>query len=276
MSKLDSTTRALATAAVPKPRRRFKWNSAAIAAFYVGLLLLWELICQLGWVAPYVLPAPSAIAQAMIAEWPTLMYNTWITLSETLLGFLIGSLIGFAIGIVIAYSAFLERLIYPAIVITQTVPKLALAPLFIIWFGVGLTPKVAITALICLFPVLINTVTGIKAVDPRLRQLMRSVSASRMQQFFMIDFPSSMPFVFAGLQVGITLAVTGALVGEWVGASEGLGYAILASNSQLRTASTFGSIVMISLLGVALFVAVRVLERIILPHQPKPSLTDAG
>lgn len=259
-----------------RSRSRRAAEIVGIVAFYVALVLLWELVCALGLVKPYILPAPSAIVEAAVLGWGPLVHNTWVTLSETLLGFVLGSLIGFLIGILIAYSRVVERLIYPAIIVTQTVPKLALAPLFIVWFGVGLAPKVAITALICLFPVLINTVTGIKAVDPRLRQLMDSVSASGFQRFRMIDLPSSAPFVFAGLQVGITLAVTGALVGEWVGASEGLGYAILLSNSQLRTPATFAAIVAISVLGITLFLLVRAVERLVLPHQPKPPLSDAG
>ena len=260
----------------PRPRLVDRLGPLPAAAFYLALLGLWELICQVGWVAPYILPAPSAIAQAIVASWDTLLHHTWITLLETVIGFLLGSGIGLVVGIAIAYSRLVERIIYPAIVVTQTVPKLALAPLFIIWFGVGLTPKVAVTALICLFPVLINTVTGIKSVDPRLRQLFASVSASRWQIFRMVELPTSLPNIFGGLQVGITLAVVGALVGEWVGSSEGLGYQILQANSQLRTADTFAGLVLVTLMGIVLFVIIRAIERYALPHQPHQALQEAG
>lgn len=273
------TETATSSADGERVRSKFSWRGwgpVLTAAFYLALLGLWELICRLDLVAAYILPAPSAIAVAIADGWDSLLHHTWVTFLETLLGFLLGSAIGLAAGILIAYSPLVERIIYPAIVITQTVPKLALAPLFIIWFGVGLTPKVAITALICLFPVLINTVTGVKSVDPRLRQLMNSVSATRFQVFRMIELPTSLPHIFGGLQVGVTLAVVGALVGEWVGSSEGLGYQILQSNSQLRTADTFAGLVLITLLGIVMFVAVRAAERWLLPHQPHHTLAESG
>ncbi|MFG1954851.1 ABC transporter permease [Micromonospora sp. NPDC048830] len=252
---------------------RRRMGTPVTAVFYLLLLALWELICRLELVAAYILPPPTAIAAAMVDGWALLLHHTWVTFVETTVGFVLGSLIGLLGGIAIAYSPLVERLVYPAVVITQTVPKLALAPLFLVWFGAGLTPKVAITALICLFPVLINTVTGIKGVDTRLRQLMASVSATRLQIFRMVELPTALPHIFGGLQVGITLAVVGALVGEWVGSSEGLGYQILQANSQLRTAETFAGLVMITLMGIVLFMVVRVLERLSLPHQPHESVT---
>jgi NitT/TauT family transport system permease protein len=177
----------------------------------------------------------------------------------------------------VAYYDRSERVVcYPAVIFTQTVPKLALAPLFIVWFGVGITPKVLITALICLFPVLVNTVVGVQGVDVRLRQLMSSVSASPWQVFRMIDLPTALPHIFGGLQVGVTLAVVGALVGEWVGSDKGLGYLILYDNSQLRTAEVFASLGFVTAMGILLFLMVRWLERLALPHRPPVEILMSG
>jgi NitT/TauT family transport system permease protein len=149
------------------------------------------------------------------------------------------------------------------------VPKLAVAPLFVVWFGVGVTPKIMITILICLFPVLVNAVAGMRAVDPRMLDLMHSVNASRWQIFTKIEFPNSAPYVFAGLKVGITLAVVGAIVGEWLGSNVGLGYRILAANSALRTELLFAALVALSVVGILLFGAVALLEHMLVPRQQR-------
>lgn len=267
----------------PRRRRRFSARSvreqAVVISFYVALVAVWELVVRAGLVAPYILPAPSMFLGELFGRLPLYAEHTMVTMNETLLGFALGSGVGFVLGLLIVYSRTMERIIYPAIIFTQTVPKLALAPLFTVWFGVGMLPKVLITALICLFPVLINTVTGLKSVDPRLRQLMNSVSASRWQLFRMIELPTALPSIFAGLQVGVTLAVVGALVGEWVGADRGLGYLIIYDNSQLRTSAVFASLVCVTVMGIVLFLLVRWLEKLLLPHRPHAdleSLPNAG
>ncbi|MCB1246802.1 MAG: ABC transporter permease, partial [Acidimicrobiia bacterium] len=214
-------------------------NAQAIA-FYVGLFVFWEYASGT-LIREYLLPAPSTIVEAMVDQWDPLVSNSWVTLQEILIGFAIGSGAGFLMGVGIFYSGFLRRVLYPGALFTQTVPKIALAPLFIVWFGVGQQPIIAITALICLFPVLINTVAGLESVDPRLLELMHSVSASGWQKFRMIHLPSGLPSIMAGLEVASTLAVVGALVGEFVGANAGLGYQILIANSRLRTDLLFAA-----------------------------------
>lgn len=243
-------------------------SSARIIAplFYVVLLLAWEGLCRAGFFAPYILPSPTGIARAVVRNFSQLMRHTQVTLVEILVGFLIGVLAGLALGLCIAYSRIVEQTVYPAIVVTQTIPMIALAPIFVIWLGVGLSPKVAITALICVFPIIINTVIGVKSVDSSARELLFSISASRWQVFRMVELPTALPHIFGGLQVGITLAVVGAIVGEWVGSSEGLGYFILQANSQLRTDQTFAGMFVIAALGIVLFGIVRGLDRLLLPH----------
>jgi NitT/TauT family transport system permease protein len=249
-------------------------RNAKALAFYAIVLVIWEAASRAGVIKEYLLPGPSLILAAMIDSWPDLVANSLTTLQEIILGFAIGSIIGFLLGIGIVYSRFLEQVIYPLVLMTQAVPKLAIAPLFIVWFGVGLMPTIAITALICLFPVLVNTVVGLRSVDPRLLQLMHSVSASGWQIFWMVRLPTAMPSIFAGLEIGVTLAVVGAIVGEWVGADAGLGYQILIANSQLQTANMFGALVAITAISAGLFIALKVIERIVLPrraHGQKPT-----
>lgn len=265
-----------APTALPRPSRRFTRTvpgNAKALAFYAAVLLLWEVASRAGLVKEYLLPGPSQIVAAMVDGWSDLMANSVTTLYEIIVGFGIGSAIGFILGVGIVYSRFLEQVIYPLVLMTQAVPKLAIAPLFIVWFGVGLAPTVAITALICLFPVLINTVVGLRSVDPRLLQLMHSVSASGWQVFWMIRLPTALPSIFAGLEIAVTLAVVGAIVGEWVGADSGLGYQILIANSQLQTANMFGALVAITLISAGLFACLRLVERFVLPRRAHGSPT---
>jgi NitT/TauT family transport system permease protein len=241
--------------------------NAQALAFYVALFFLWEWASG-NVIREFLLPAPSTIFEAMVADWDDLVANAWVTLKEILLGFGIGSGIGFLMGVGIFYSAFMRRVLYPGALLTQTVPKIALAPLFIVWFGVGQQPIIAITALICLFPVLINTVAGLENVDVQLLELMHSVSASGWQKFWMIHLPSGLPSIMAGLEVASTLAVVGALVGEFVGANAGLGYQILIANSRLRTDLLFAALVAVVVIGLVFFFSIKLVERLLIRRHP--------
>jgi NitT/TauT family transport system permease protein len=237
-------------------------NAQAIA-FYIGLFILWEWASG-NVIREFLLPAPSTIYEAIVDQWDDLLTNSWATLQEILIGFGIGSGVGFLMGVGIFYSGFLRRVLYPGALFTQTVPKIALAPLFIVWFGVGQQPIIAITALICLFPVLINTVAGLENVDPRLLELMHSVSASGWQKFWMIHLPAGLPSIMAGLEVASTLAVVGALVGEFVGANAGLGYQILIANSRLRTDQLFAALFAVVAIGLVFFFTIKLIERLLI------------
>lgn len=259
------------TATRPTPtlaRRRSKtvrriFGSAPAIVFYVALIVFWEIAYQLGWVRAFILPGPSLIFESMVANWESLLSNAIVTAREILIGFLLGSLIGFLLALGIFYSKALRTIIYPGAVVLQTIPKVALAPLFIIWFGVGETSIVAITALICLFPVLVNTVVGLEGVDPNLLEMMHSVSANGWQKFRMIYLPASLPSIFAGLEVGMSLAVVGAIVGEFVGARAGLGYQILMANSRIATDEVFAAVIIISVIGLIFYFLVRLLGKIL-------------
>lgn len=240
------------------------------------LLAVWEIEAQLKLLPPFVLPAPSAIVRATVQFWGLLLNDVGITTWEIVLGFAAGSLVGLALAIGIVFSRIIEQIVYPPAIVTQIVPKLAVAPLFVIWFGVGVTPKVMITLLICLFPVLVNAVSGMRAVDPRMLELMHSINASRWQVFTKVEFPNAGPYIFAGLKVGITLAVVGAIVGEWLGSNVGLGYRILAANSSLRTDLLFAAIAALSIVGIALYGLTALAERILLPSRPDVSAPEKG
>lgn len=257
---MPKETRLRATRA-PRVLKAIRGNIPAVL-FYVVLVVIWEIAYLAGAVRAFILPGPSLIWQSMVDNWDTLLTNGVVTAREILLGFVVGSLIGFVLALGIFYSKVLRRIIYPGAVFLQTVPKVALAPLFIIWFGVGENAIVAITALICLFPVLVNTVVGFEGVDVNLLEMMHSVSANGWQKFRMIYVPASLPSIVAGLEVGMSLAVVGAIVGEFVGARAGLGYQILMANSRIATDEVFAAIILISVLGMIFYFGIRVLGRV--------------
>jgi NitT/TauT family transport system permease protein len=244
-----------------------------IVAMIVGLVA-WEVLVIALAVPRFILPTPSAILQALIRFWDILLFDTGVTLFETIVGFITGSLVGLILAIGIVFSRVLEKIIYPPAIVTQVVPKLAVAPLFVIWFGIGMLPKIMIGIVICLFPVLVNAVTGMRAVDPRMLDLMHSINASRWQIFWKVEFPNSAPHIFAGLKIGITLAVVGAIVGEWLGSNAGLGHQILMANSQLRSDILFAALFMLSVIGMGLFGLIGVLESLMLPRQRQIGVFD--
>jgi NitT/TauT family transport system permease protein len=242
----------------------------------IAVFAVWELITAMQLVPKFLLPAPTAIVSSAIQFAPILLADSWVTLYEILLGFAIGSAVGLALATGIVFSRVVEQVVYPPTIVTQMVPKLAVAPLFVVWFGVGVTPKVMITVLICLFPVLVNAVAGMRAVDPRMLDLMHSVNASRWQIFTKVEFPNAAPYIFAGLKVAITLAVVGAIVGEWLGANIGLGYRILAANAALRTDLLFAAIGVLSLIGILLFGLIALLERVMIPGRRQVDTSTKG
>src|SRR5579875_1511051 len=236
----------------------------AIATLTV-VTVLWEVVVRLFQIPSFLIPAPSAIWQEFASRVELYANHTWITLYETLLGFLLAVVLGILAAIAIVYSRVLQSVVYPVILILQIVPKVAIAPLLLIWVGYGLQSKAVIALLVAFFPVVVSTATGMRAADPELLDLVKVLKGSRWQEFVMIRFPYALPFIFSGLKVAITLAVIGAIIGEFVGGNEGLGYLIVIANAQLRTAMSFSSFILLSLMGLALFAAVVVLERLIVP-----------
>ena len=233
------------------------------AAACLGLLVVaWQVIVTTLKISDFILPAPLEILRVTVRFFPQLMKHTWTTTSEILLGFAIGNVIAVIMAVFIVNSRFIERALYPLIIVSQTIPKVAVAPLFLIWFGSGLTPKVVITAIVCFFPTVVNTVQGLRATDEHAIDLLRLVAASRRQVFVKLQFPSALPYFFAGLKISIALAVIGAIIGEWVGANSGLGYLIMYSTQTLRTDLMFAALLVVSVLGIVLYLIAVLFERL--------------
>lgn len=232
-------------------------------AFLALLIVAWEFYVRLFHVHAFILPAPSAIAKVIVTQFPNLMRHTGVTTYEILLGFVIGNVAAVIAAVIIASWSVAERIFYPLIIASQTIPKIAIAPLFLIWLGTGLQPKVAITAIVCFFPTVVNTVQGLRSVDPDAVDLFRMVAATRVQFFQKLQFPNSLPYFFAGLKISIALAVIGAVIAEWVGASQGLGYLVMYGSQTLRTDLMFAALVLIAILGMALYLVVVLIERLV-------------
>ncbi len=237
--------------------------------FFSASIILWEMLTSYFHIVPaYLLPAPSVIVKEMFKPGTNLLKHTGVTLTEILAGYSLGTLVGFASALIIVYSPLLRRIVYPLMLLSQFVPKLAIAPLLIVWFGFSITPKVIVTALICMFPILIDTVVGMESSDPRLLDLMHTYDATRWQVFYKVRLPTAIPQIFAGLKVGITLATIGAIVAEWISADAGLGYLIVFALGFFQIERLFAALVMITLVGLLLFFLIVVLEKAVAPHQP--------
>lgn len=232
----------------------------------LALLVGWEAWCRLGGLSPLVLPAPSAVLATLWSEiatgrlWPHLA----MTAAEMALGLGIGAVVGLGVGILLAEFPALSRLLRPYVLASQLVPKLALGPLFIIWFGFGMTPTVVITALICFFPLMENTLTGVSEIDPARRELFRMLGAGRLQTLLRLKLPAALPVIMAGLRVAVVLALVGAVVGEFIGGRIGLGASIIAAQSVMDSSLIFALFIVITALGMLLYEAVRLIERRVL------------
>ena len=246
-------------------RRRVVAESVVPAATLVGALLVWEAATQAFRIPRFVMPAPSAI----LAEGWDWRYrfvgHAWVTLYETLGGFALSIVVGVPLAVLIVYSPGLRNALYPLIVLTQSVPKIAIAPVLLLVLGAGEIPKVIVAFLVAFFPVVVDTATGLAATPPELLDLSRSYRASAFKTFLKVRLPMALPFVFAGAKVAITLSVIGAVVGEFVGSDKGLGYVILSATSYWKTELAFSSMILLSLMAIVLFAAVSLVERLTCP-----------
>ena len=228
-----------------------------------AVLLAWQLASMGGLTNPIMVPSPVAIGIAF-AELVTRGYfwrATWITLQETLYGFAIGVTLGLAIGALTGTFKTFRTAIYPFVIAFQNTPRVALAPIFLTWFGFGMSSKVVMAAVICFFPVVINTVAGMASVDENAKTLFRSLGASRAQTFFRLTLPGASAVAFAGIKTALTLALLGAIVAEFVGASEGLGVLIKELNFQLEVAKSFAVVIFLAVIGLVLYGLIELLER---------------
>jgi NitT/TauT family transport system permease protein len=231
----------------------------------VALLAVWEATARLLSLPPYLLPAPSAIARSMDTNSALLIKESVTTTLETALGFVLSVVVGVPLALAIYLWKPFARAVYPVLVSSQAVPKVAVAPLFLVWFGFGLLPKVLIAFLIAFVPVVINTAMGLAALEREKIYLARSMGLGPVATFFKIQLPNALPSIFAGLKISITFAVVGAVVGEFVGGQGGLGYLLLIANGNMDTALLFAGIVALTLLGIVLFALIGLVERLMLP-----------
>lgn len=233
--------------------------------FVLALLTFWEWACWRWEVPVWLLPAPSQIVRAAIDARALLLPHIGQTLQETWLGLAAALVTGLILAVVIDISAVLRRAIYPLLVVSQTVPIIAIAPLLVIWLGYGILPKVIVVGLVCFFPIVVSTADGLRSADPDLIALLKTMGASRLQIFRTVRAPGALPGFFSGLKIAITYSVIGAIIGEWVGASKGLGVFMLRASNSFRTDWVFAAIAIVSLLSILLFLGVTVLERAALP-----------
>lgn len=244
-------------------------NLMPALALAVGLVVLWELVIRLFNVPTFVLPAPTAIFASLVSHWKPLLVAAKATSLEVLFGFVLSAIVGIAVALVIVRFERFGRALYPLIVLFQNVPKVALAPIFILWFGYDLAPKILLIVVIAFFPVTIDMLAGLQSVEPSFVSLMRSVGASRGKIMLRVRVPHSLPHLMAGLKVAITFSVIGAIVGEFAGANQGLGYVIQFASTQLDTPLIFAALIVVSVLGLAFYYVVEFAERILVPWAPK-------
>ncbi|MBN1147369.1 MAG: ABC transporter permease [Anaerolineales bacterium] len=254
------------------PARLARQRIILVPLSLLAAVLLWDLLARLGDFPAFILPSPALVWQRwwQVLGEGSLLRHSLITLGEVLAGLALGVSVATALGYLLARSKAVERLLSPYVVASQSVPVVAIAPLLIIWFGPGLLSKVLICALIVFFPVLVNTIVGLRSVPEDLRDLMRSLQATRWQTFRLLEAPAALPVFLGGLRVGATLSVIGAVVGEFVGADRGLGFMINRARGQYDTALVFVAVLSLVLMALALYGLVVLLEARLLSWQARP------
>ena len=264
---VDDSTRHAVT---PRPARHWLTKGRVTSIVYptVALFLVivvWALVKKVFGIKDYLLPSPTAVFTTLRQEAAYLSKQSVTTLEEVLIGFAVAAVVGVLIGIAIATWRSFEQAVYPLLVASQEVPQVAFAPLLLVWFGFGITSKVIIAFLIAFFPIVVNTAVGLRSVPPELIDLARATRAPALKVLGKIRFPHALPHVFTGLKIGATFAVIGAVVGEFVGAGNGLGYVLVTANGRLNTALMFAAIVVLVILGLALFFIISLIERLVIP-----------
>lgn len=250
-------------------RRELRARQSAI--FYpivvlAAVLAVWEVGTRVFAVPVFLLPPPSIIAQSLVAHWPLVLQYSWATSLEILLGYALSIVVGVPLALAIFLWPPFARSIYPLLVSSQAMPKVAVAPLFVVWFGFGLVPKVLIAFMIAFFPIVIDTAVGLGSIEPEKIYLARSMGFGSTATFFKIRLPNALPSIFGGLKIAITLAVVGAVVGEFVGGDKGLGYLLMVANGSMDTPLLFAGLVGLTVLGVGFYLLIEVAESLAIPR----------
>jgi NitT/TauT family transport system permease protein len=252
-----------------------RWIGATRTAATIGAFLLaWEAVVRFSGIKPYILPGPNEILVEIWNRQGRYIVAADYTLRPMLLGFVAAVVVGIALALVVAFSRRLEQSLYPLLVFFQIVPKIAVAPLFIIWFGFGLFPKVLLVFLLSFFPVVVSAITAFRSVDPDIMDLARTTGASRWRTFRKVELPHALPTLFTGIKVAAALSATAAVVAEFVASDRGLGNMLLEANGNLNTTMAFGAIFVLTALGYALYACVELLERLLIPWHVSQRVID--
>lgn len=240
---------------------RFLWPIVGLAF----ILAIWQAYAELLHISTIVLPTPVDIVRASWQQYGLLFTETWPTFLESVFGFGLALILGIPLAVCVANSRILNLSLYPILIATQSIPKVAIAPIILVWFGLGMQSKLAIAFLVAFFPIIVDTATGLQETPPGLIELGRTLRASRWQMFWNIQFPAALPFIFSGAKVAVTLAVIGAVIGEFVGSVNGLGNLLLSANSQLDGPLAWAALVWLSALGIFLFMLVALAQKLLMP-----------
>jgi NitT/TauT family transport system permease protein len=268
----------VATAETASARRSglgtwLKKRAAPLIVFAL-LFAFWEGAVYLTGVKEYLLPPPSKVWTEFLKRSDTVLGGAWVTTQEIIAGYLLAIVVSVPLALSVAYSRFVENAIYPAVVFLQIIPKIAIAPLFIIWFGFGFTPKLLLVFLLSFFPIVVASIAGFKSVDPEIMDFARTTGAGGWKMFVKIRLPQALPDIFTGLKVGAALSATAAVVAEFVASDRGLGYLLLQYNGNLETPMVFAIVVLLSLIGLAVYYLVELIERITIPWHVSQQVTD--
>ena len=243
-------------------RRRRRLENALPWLVIAGMFLVWEAACRLFSIPPFILPAPSLIAESMVKWWQPLLTNAWATLVTTFVGFMMAVVFGLALGVAVGSSVLVYRGLYPLLIAFNSVPKVAVVPILVIWFGAGFWPAVLTAFLISFFPIVVNVATGIATVEPELRDVLRALGASSRDIIAKVGLPRAMPYFFASLKVAITVAFVGSIISETVAANEGIGHLMLVASSRFDVPLVFAGLIVTGIMGVLMYwVAVTIEER---------------
>ena len=258
-------------------RRSAVWGPLLQICLLIFYLFIWETLVDAGWISPFILPAPSQIIARLwfdlvsIVTGGYMAHHVLATLEEVCVGFFGGFAISVSLGVAIAEWRFFKVMVYPYIIAFNAAPRVAFAPLFLIWFGFGIWSKVAMVIAVAAFPIMVGTIAGMAATDPAMEKLMRALGASRWQTFLKVRVPLALPYLFAGIESGVILAVIGAVVGEFAGGSEGLGYIVTVSQQQLNLPQGFSAVILLSLIGLVLHRIVLWLQRRVIYWRAQPA-----
>lgn len=240
-------------------------NKIVPLTFFAGLLLIWEFVVEKAYIPKYILPSPSDVISVLIQILPALQLHIYTTLQEALLGLLLAIIFALMLAVVMDNVPVVQKALYPLVVVSQTIPIIALAPLFVIWFGFGILPKIIVVVLVCFFPILISLLEGLNSVDIEMLNLLKSMGANRIQIFKLVKFPASLVSFFSGLRIAATYSIMGAVIGEWLGGENGLGVYMIRVKHSYALDKVFAIIAIIVLLSLLIFKVIALIQKVLMP-----------